>query len=146
MNITEKEIFDFFNDNGLAIGIPVSMRGYQKKSFMQLIRIRLNLNDSNLPMLFYEVPLNETHLKYPDFYLTNGDYTIRIEIKNSCNEQSIAKEANSLFDFDGNEYWFILMGDQNIDKILHYTNNLDSRIMFMHFDENLIKNMVQKSF
>lgn len=144
MYSTEKIVFDYLNKKNLAFCSSTPMRKYKIETINSLVK--LCTKQYKKPILLYEVPLNDTLKKYPDFYLSDGNYSMRIEIKNSCNEQSIAKEANSLFDFTDNEYLYILMNGQNINKIYEYTNNLDDRIQFMHFDKNLIKEMIKKRF
>jgi hypothetical protein len=120
--------------------IPKSQKFIGYKIVMNYLRTLYSV--LNIPLLAYEVKLNRLHDKYPDFFLLLQGKEIRIEVKDKESEQTIAKEINSLDMFNCKEFWYVICGNSNIDKILAYATKKDERIKIFH--QNELRNNIKR--
>jgi hypothetical protein len=103
-----------------------------------IMYLRNASKDSGQIQVAYEVKLNNDVDKFPDFLLINNDKSLRIEIKEHTREQTIAKEINSLHNIIEDEFWYIIFGNKDLNKINNYSMKADKKIKVMRFDENIL--------
>lgn len=84
----------------------------------------------------YQVVLNDRDNKYPDFLLSDGFKTLRVEIKNFESERMIAREVNSIDRIKDDAFWFVTF-NKDVRKIEREATKRNSKIKILSYDDNL---------